>query len=302
MSEKFKLNLRLFSEGGAAAATGTTGDSTADNSLATKKTDSLENVVYGKQVNEQNRETVADSQDNAAETKTLKEEFDELIKGKFKDEYGSRVKDAVSNRVRNLKGVEEQLNATRPIMEMLSSRYGIDPNDINALSVALEEDNSLYEQEAIEKGVTVEQLKEIKKLQRENNLLKQEEARRNSEQIYLNWMNEAEQLKSVYNSFDLDTELQNPEFRQIMSVPGMKLRTAYEVIHKDQIIPAAMQFTAQKVQENTVNDIIARGTRPTENGVSSSGAVITKTDPSQFTSKDLAEIRKRVERGEKISF
>lgn len=302
MSKILKLNLQLFAEGGAAAAGATAGDSAADNSLATNKTDSPVSVVYGKQTNEPNQTTVTDSQDNSTSEKTIKEEFDELIGGRFKEEFGARVKNAVSDRVKNLKGVEKQLNATRPIVEMLANRYGIDPTDINAISLALEEDNSLYEQEALEKGVSVEYLKEVKKLQRENSMYKQAEAQRNADMAYANWMREAEQLKGIYGGFNLEAELNNPEFMQIMSVPGMKLRTAYEIIHKDEIIPAAMQFATQKAQENLVNDIIARGARPTENGVSSSGAVVTKTDPSQLTSKDLAEIRKRVERGEIISF
>lgn len=302
MSKILKLNLQLFAEGGAAAAGATAGDSAADNSLATNKTDSPVSVVYGKQTNEPNQTTVTDSQDNSTPEKSIKEEFDELIGGRFKEEFGARVKNAVSDRVKNLKGVEKQLNATRPIVEMLANRYGIDPTDINAISLALEEDNALYEQEALEKGVSVEYLKEFKKIQRENSMYKQAEAQRNADIAYANWMREAEQLKGIYGGFNLEAELNNPEFMQIMSVPGMKLRTAYEIIHKDEIIPAAMQFATQKAQENLVNDIIARGARPTENGVSSSGAVVAKTDPSQLTKKDLAEIEKRVQRGEKISF
>lgn len=47
---------------------------------------------------------------------------------------------------------------------------------------------------------------------------------------------------------------------------GVDARTAYEVVHKDEIIGGAMQYTAQRVQEKVVNDIRARGMRPPENG------------------------------------
>ena len=80
------------------------------------------------------------------------------------------------------------------------------------------------------------------------------------------------------------------------------VRTAYEVIHKDEIIPAAMHMTAKTVEQKLTNKIIAGGARPSENGNSSQGASVTKSDVSQLTKADRAEIARRVARGEKISF
>ena len=74
------------------------------------------------------------------------------------------------------------------------------------------------------------------------------------------------------------------------------------MIHKDEIIPAAMQFTAKAVEQKLTNKIIANGARPAENGNSSQGASVTKSDVSQLTKADRAEIARRVARGEKISF
>jgi hypothetical protein len=63
-----------------------------------------------------------------------------------------------------------------------------------------------------------------------------------------------------------------------------------------------MQFTAKKVEQNLTNKIIANGARPSENGNSSQGASVTKSDVSALTKADRAEIARRVARGEKISF
>ena len=74
------------------------------------------------------------------------------------------------------------------------------------------------------------------------------------------------------------------------------------MIHKDDIIPAAMQFTAKTVEQKLTNKIIAGGARPSENGISSQSAAQVKSDVSQLTKADRAEIIRRVQRGEKIRF
>ena len=83
---------------------------------------------------------------------------------------------------------------------------------------------------------------------------------------------------------------------------GVDVKNAYMVVHMDDIMSGAMQYTAQQISQKTVNDIMARGMRPAENGANSTGAAtITKTDPTKFTKKDREEISRRVARGEIIT-
>jgi hypothetical protein len=63
-----------------------------------------------------------------------------------------------------------------------------------------------------------------------------------------------------------------------------------------------MQYTAQAVERKITNKVIANGARPTENGISSQSATVTKSDVSLLTKADRQEIARRVARGEKISF
>ena len=49
-------------------------------------------------------------------------------------------------------------------------------NDAAALTKAIEEDDSFFEDEALERGIPVEQLKEIRKMERENADLKRQMA------------------------------------------------------------------------------------------------------------------------------
>ena len=142
-------------------------------------------------------------------------------------------------------------------------------------------------------------------MERENADLKaqMEEAQRqeNGKKLYAQWMQQADEAKKVYPSFDIKAEMNNPKFVDLLR-SNIDVRTAYEVLHKDEIIPAAMQFTAQTVESKLAKKIASNGARPTENGMSSQSAAVVKSDVSQLSKEDRAEIIRRVQRGEKIRF
>lgn len=309
-----KLDLQLFADGGAGAAGGTgaegaTGVTATAAVPQTKgvKSNPLANVVYGKQ---DDAAQAADVQQKAAGADPVQApdrsaEFEKLIKGEYKDLYDQRVQDTIQKRLKGSKENEAKLNALTPTLEMLARKYGVDASDIDALNKAIEDDDTYYEQEALEKGVSVEQLKEIRKMEKENADLKrqmqEQTAKEKGAQLYAQWMDQAEKAKSVYPSFDLNAEMQNPKFRDLLR-SNIDVRTAYEVIHKDDIIHGAMQFAAKTVEQKTTNKIMANGARPNENGISSQSAAQVKSDVSQLTKADRAEIIRRVARGEKIRF
>ena len=313
------LDLQLFADGGAGGAAGAgdgdggTGSEGATGVTATAavsqrkgvKENPLANVKYGTQVEEA---TPAAEVDNTAPAEDRNAKFEALIKGEYKDLYDAKVQDTIKKRFKDnqeQKETVEKYNALTPTIEMLAKKYGVDPADIAALNKAIEEDDSYYEEEALEKGVTVEQLKEIRKMEKENAELKrqmEEQNRRdNANKLYAQWMEQEQQTKAVYPNFSLRTEMQNPKFVELLR-SNIDVQTAFEVIHKDEIIPAAMQYTAKQVEQKIANKIIANGARPVENGNSSQGASLTKSDVSQLTKADRAEVNRRVLRGEKITF
>ena len=314
-----KLNLQLFADSGGAAGNGTGAEGatgvteTAAVSQKGVKANPLANVKYGIQAEEapaqaadvQNVKTT-DGDGNTTQTVDRKAEFDKLIKGEYKDLYDSNVQNILSKRLANQKTTVEKYEALSPVLEMLAKKYGVDASDASALSKAIEDDDSYYEEEAMKKGVSVEHLKEIRKMERENATLKkqmqEQSIRENAEKLYAKWMEQAEGVKAVYPSFDLRTEMQNPRFVDLLKVPSVDVRTAYEVMHKDEIIPAAMQFTAKTVEKKLTDKMIANGARPTENGISSQSASVVKSDVSKLSSADIDEVIRRVARGEKISF
>ena len=296
------INLQLFAEGsgtGDGGATGATGEAAAPQTKGVKNP--LADVKYGIQPDAQAtavQETVETPPDRNAE-------FDKLIKGEYKEQFDARMQDTVQKRLKSTKETVDKYNALIPTLEILANKYGVDVNDIAALNTAIEDDDAYFEEEALQKGISVQQLKEIRKMEKENAELKrqmqEQTAQQNASKLYSAWMEQAEAAKTVYPSFDLSAEMQNPRFVDLLR-SNVDVRTAYEVLHKDEIIPAAMQFTAKAVEQKLTNKMIANGARPTENGINSQAASQVKSDVSQLSKADRAEIARRVSRGEKISF
>ena len=299
------LNLQLFAEGGGDGGTGSEGATGATVTAAVSQNKGVKNpladVKYGKQA----EETSPIPEVSKPTTEDRNAKFEELIKGEFKDLYDARIQDTIQKRLKSTKETVDKYTALTPTLEMLAKKYGVDASDIQALNKAIEEDDSYYEEEALEKGMTVQQLKEVKKMERENAALREQmEAQNrkdNAAQQYATWMRQAEEAKKLYPHLNFEAETQNSQFRQLL-LSGIDVGTAYLVIHKDDIIPAAMQYTAKTVEQKLTNKVIANGARPSENGNSSQSATVVKSDVSQLSKADRAEIIRRVQRGEKIRF
>ena len=301
------LNLKLFAEGagGGDGGTGAEGAKGVTAAAAMPQTKGVKNPLADVKYGIQEGDNTPAAEVEATPTEDRNAKFEALIKGEYKDLYDARVQNTIQQRLKGQKETVDKYNALAPTLEILAKKYGVDATDVKALNKAIEEDDSYFEEEALEKGISVEQLKEIKKIERENATLRQqmeEQNRRdNANRFYAQMMEQAESVKAVYPSFDLRAEMQNPRFVDLLR-NNVDVRTAYEVLHKDDIIPAAMQFAAKTAEQKLTNNIIANGARPTENGNASQGATVVKSDVSQLSKADRQEIIRRVQRGEKIRF
>ena len=276
MAERFELIPGLFGEGGGAsggAAAGGQGEGAGAAAEAQQTTD------------------------KAAQ-------FDALIKGEYREEYDRKFKQGLDRRFKETETLRQQTEAAKPLMELLAGKYGVDAGDLEGLLKAAEADESYYESEAAEKGLSVQQLKQFKQMERENAKLRAaaEERQRveRANQVQAKWAQETEALKAVYPSFDFAQEAQNEEFTRLL-MSGVGVRTAYEVVHNDEIISGAMQFTAQRVKEKTVNNIRARGMRPDEGGLGNHPAGDGQVDVTKLTKQQRADMAKRALRGEEIT-
>ena len=302
-----RLDPQLFAEGAGGSGTGAEGATGVTATAAGSQQKGVKNPLADVKYGIQPTETPAAGEGKVAQvaTEDRNAKFEELIKGEYKDLYAARVQDTIQRRLKSNQETVDRFNALTPTLEMLAKKYGVKSDDIEALNKAIEEDDAYYEEEAMQKGISVEQLKQIRKMERENADLRRQmqerQTKENADKMYAAWLQQADSVKSVYPSFDLRAELNNPQFVNLLR-SNVDVRTAYEVLHKDEIIPAAMQFTAKTVEQKLTNKIMSGGARPMENGMNSQSAAVVKSDVSQLSKADRQEIIRRVQRGEKIRF
>ena len=312
---RLKLRLQMFAEGGegsaagaadAGAQAGVQPESPAPENKRQKR-NPLQNVKYGRQLPEQQaEEQQQDAQAQVAAAQT--ESFDELIRGKYKQDFDARVQAIVQDRLKNSKKSDETLSKLQPVLQMLGSQYGIDASDISSIDAdafaqKVLDDRKYYEQEAAEKGIPIDAYMKMKRVERENDMLRRQGQQYLAEQQrreqFGRLMSQFEDVKQVYPQADFKTEMENPAFGRLVA-NGVDARTAYEVIHRDEIQRGAMQYAVQRTKEQVAASMAANSRRPVENGNTATPASITKEDPSTWTAEDRREIRRRVQNGERI--
>lgn len=278
------------------AAVGTSGANAAD-AAQSQGTDNGR-IVYGKP------QAASDDGSTGSDTRDTRAQYEEF-KTRFKSEFDAEVQGIIKGRLKKAEATQRQLEGLAPLMQMLGDKYGVDPSDAAAIVKAVQDDDSYYEDEALEKGLTVAQLKQIKKLEAENEefraAARERETDAQAQQIYAKWVQQTEQAKQIYPGIDLRTEAQNPGFMKLLRA-GVDVATAYSVVHRDEIMPAVMQYGAKQGEAAAAAKIKKSTQMPSENGLKQSPGATYKSDPSTLTHEDFERIRERVARGEKITF
>lgn len=305
------LSLQLFADGGDGAGTGVNGTAAASQNPGVTeaaavpqhkgvKANPLANVKYGIQ-----EETAPAAEEPKTTVEPKPEdrnaEFRKLIEGDYREQYNQSVQELVRKRLKGTQPAVDAYNAISPSLDILAKKYGTQPGDYAALAKAIEADDSYLSDEAIQRGMSVQELRNVRNLERENARFRQQQARASADRMYAQWAQQGEETQKVYPSFDMKAEMENPKFRDLLK-SNIDVRTAYEVLHKDEIIPSAMQFAAKTVEQKLTNKILANGARPSENGNAGQSAAVVKNDVSKLTKADRDEIIRRAARGEKIRF
>jgi len=301
-----KLHRAILNIFDGAAAGGEGGGSQGANPNAatpgSAKGEDLSKVKYGKQPNDPNSEAAAQNNDgNDPNGTNTKPKFEDLIKGEYKDEYTKATQAMIDKRFKETKNLEAKLGTIQPLVEALALKYGLQSDDIEGITKALDSDSEFLASQAEKEGMTVEQYKLFHRLEAENNAMKaakaQAENQQKADEQIQKWMKEAEVLKEKYKDFDLQVEIQNEDFAGMLK-RGISVEQAYKVIHMDDLIKNAQAETQKAVTAN----IRAKGNRPVENGTEVGSAFTVKSDVSKLTKKDRAEIARRSAKGEIIEF
>lgn len=240
-----------------------------------------------------NAEIAGSSEETLATSDTS---FEDYMKA-HSDEASKWFQDRFDKRHKDYKQLQSRVKASDSIMDMLAVKFGIeDRNDINAITEALQNDDFLYAERAEENNRSIEEQRNWDRMERENRMYReaQREAqqRQAAERQFNEWTDQSNNLKAVFPSFDLDAELANPDFANMLW-NGMSMERAFYAIHGAEIASGAMQYTAQAVRQATADDLAARRTRPRENGLSGQAAAKVGKDVSKLTKAERAEMARR---------
>ena len=260
------------------------------------------------------QEQVATAEENPTEDKTdpttpNRMTWDEIMAD---PEYNKQMQATIRARLKNAGAAEEAIAKMAPAIEVLARRHGQDPAnpDYEALAKAISDDDSYYEEMALEQGVTVETAKRLDQQARDRARQQRDQQRTLEEQQirdhFVSLEKQAESLKKVFPGFDLQTELKNEAFARMLA-PGkgiMSVEDAYYAVHRKEIDAARSQVIAQQTAQNISNAIQAGTRRPSENGTTGQAPSVTTFDYSKANRQQRealkAQIRAAAARGEKL--
>lgn len=299
-TELLKLNLQLFGEGGAAGDGSGSGEGVAATDAVSQQ------GVEAQAPDVQNADTNEKEKSPELTREQRRAEFERRIKNEDKEFYDERVNKTVRDRVKGTKDKVDNFSLIEPHLPYLMKKFGA--TDLKTLVAAIEDED--LENSSIESGMTKEQLKHVRSVQRENEQFKQAEAKRVaaeqeaqrqaavSRQV-AEWNSEAEKVKAVYSNFDLKKEMSNEQFKQLVR-SNVPMQTAYEVVHHKELVTGAMHTANKAAEEKIAKSVAANSKRVAENGVGSNAAAVVGVDVSKMTREQREALNARAARGEKI--
>lgn len=335
MENIFKLNLQLFGgEGASGAGTGEGGGEgaqTGDNGAAAAEQRLRELGVPEIKIRKRASKATftapvqtatAPSEETKVDSATTQEKptteegqnapkrmtWDEIMKD---PEYNKHMQATVQSRLKSEKSAAEALGKMAPAIEVMARKYGLDAQnmDYEALAKKINDDDAYYEDKALEMGVSVETAKKVDQMERDNERQRAIQQRTIQEQKiqqhFVRLEQQAEQMKKVFPSFDLRTELQNPAFARMTSPNvGISVEDAYYAVHRNEIMTGAMQSAVQNTTMKLSNAIQSGSRRPNESGAASQAPSVSSFDYSKASKAQRAafkaDLRARMARGEKV--
>ena len=315
MLKKLWLNLQLFGEGGD-GGDGSSAVSAGDNAIDTSGEKIPASIPekakkYYQKAMEKTSANSAVSTPLASEpvqptnepkATTEKIPYADLIKSDdYKEEHKAYMDKTIGDRLKKYKGIEEISGKQKAILDIVASKYGVNPDDENFLEVLqqkIDTDDSYVENYAMEHDISNEEARRILTMERKvarmdaekaaieaekAEIAKQEQMR---QQIMLLRQN-AEKTKSQFPKFDLDTEMQDERFRKLCAVNNGDTTAAYMACHWNEILPATVQMASRQIQAQTAQAVASNKARPIENGLSSSAPSVVEQDFSKMNLKEL---------------
>lgn len=311
MQKYREIIIDLFDEGAGAASTATGGNDSGSNTDSAKNTNAVRSDIakkgrdlglsddlmqsyqdaYDSKHSSENDTAAANHDDNEGQNSEnqIEEEFKNLIKGKYKAPFDKHVRGMVSDRMHTrdseIAELKSKAESTDKILKVLSLKYPqVDGNDLEALLKAVENDEDVWQQQALNDGITADEAKsrytEKQKqsaLEQELNQLKREKA---AGELDARLNNLAKSTQQMYPDFNLQ-EFENPKFCAALDFIAQRnearnkesgrndeifdLTYAYELAHADEIRNNTINKASKAAISAVTKNIAANGSRPAEN-------------------------------------
>ena len=225
-------------------------------------------------------------------------------------EYNKAMQATMQQRLKASKGNEEAMQKLAPALEMLMAKHGMDPGkpDYAALAAKIMDDDTLYEDKAIELNVDTDVAKKLTQQDLELKRLKRQETmtmeQQRIQQHFAKLEQQGQTLRQQFPGFDLRKEMQNPVFSRMVSPDsGLTVEDAYYAVHRKDIQNAQAQVIASQTAQAMTNAIRSNSRRPDESGAGQAPSVASfdYRKASKAERNDLKQrIRNAAARGEKI--
>lgn len=199
---------------------------------------------------------------------TPDEAFEGLIAGDYRAQYEAKTA--------ALREQAARYDEAAPLLKHIAERVGMPDADAGQLLQTLE---------------GREKAREEKAKQAEEGLHARAEA------LQAKWDAQAEQARTLFPHLELTQELRDPRFQALLCA-DVDVATAYQAVHLQELLPAAMAYTAKAVEQKLAAS--SGGTRPGENGASGAAAAAVRLDPAHMDARSFRSLCRRVESGEKI--
>ena len=226
-------------------------------------------------------------------------------------EYNQEMQKIIQGRLAKNGQDAENFGKMQAANRALAMYYGLDPDNIDygALAQKISGDDAFVEKRALQNGVDTSiqrKLDEFNAMKARDAHYSQEQMRKQMlQQHYQGLQTQAAAMKQAFPNFDLDKELQNPEFARLVG-PGVNVPVdkAYKLCHQEEIMTATAQAAQKQTAQALANAIRSGSMRPEENGSSGQAPSVQSFDYRKATKEQREALKQRIrsagQRGEYI--
>jgi hypothetical protein len=182
----------------------------------------------------------------------------------------------------------EAYEAGAKMRKALAERYGVDPNDVEAMEAAVLEDNSYVREFAKQNGTSDELAREHLKAQADAAAYNREMTERATAEQNARIAQEEAKVKALYPNFDMAEAMKSSRFKSMMD-SGMTMQEAYEAMNYRRLTEQAVEKAVREAEDRLSKaPATNRPNRPAEGASVGGGAAgSTGIDFDRMTDAEL---------------